>query len=339
MTLSIIIPTNNRAEVLSFALRSIQNNVTTSNDYEVIVVDNGSTDHTKAICESYENSIPNFRYIYDAEPGLLTGRHVGIEKANGEVLCFLDDDVELNPNYINGVITLFKDPNVTIATGPCLPKYEQYPPDWLSYFWTNTQTGGKWCGYLSLLDFGNEAQTIDPNFVWGLNFVIRKATILDLKGFHPDIVRDAQQFQGDGETGLTLKAAENGLLANYHPDLLLYHYVNKERVTKAYFKKRAYFQGVSNSFTDLRKLHLNNIPLPSNEKSLRDKLHPYYRWIKNFVPRKKQVNIPEEISDLMDDLAKNELNGYQFHQDFFNKDSKVKAWVLKADYWDFKLPK
>lgn len=337
MLLSIIIPTKNRAERLKFVLLSIQHNQVQDTAYEVIVIDNGSSDETPDVCRSFEGLLPNYSYVYDERPGLLTGRHRGASLAKGEILCFLDDDVELNPNYINSVRLAFEDSGVTIATGPCLPRYESYPPKWLDYFWTDEQSLGRWCGWLSLLDFGGDRRKIDPNFVWGLNFVIRKATLLELEGFHPDITsKEQQHFQGDGETGLTLKAQQKGIEALYHPGLLVYHYVNKERTTEAYFVKRAFGQGIFNSFTDLRKIHRDGKP-QQKKPSFRDKIHPYYRWIKLLMPQPKQ-DMPAAISALRQKLAQAEQEGYQSHQMAFKNDKNVRKWVLQDNYWNYDPP-
>lgn len=64
--------------------------------------------------------------------------------------------------------------------------------------------------WLSLLDIGQDVPNIDPNYIWGLNFSIRKQTMYDCGGFHPDLVPAYLQcWQGDGETGLTKKIKKN----------------------------------------------------------------------------------------------------------------------------------
>lgn len=332
---TIIIPTKNRSLSLADTLNSIAKQRDHSN-IEVIVIDNGSTDDTKNVCLSYDNQITNLTYIYDDEPGLLTGRHHGSLVAKGEVFCFLDDDVELNPLYVQQLCTLFKsNPNIKLATGPCLPKYEQYPPKWLTYFWQQLSYG-KSCPWLSLLDLGSEERFIDPNLVWGLNFVIRKEVLLELGGFHPDLVPSTmQEFQGDGETGLTLKVIEKDYLALYHPGLQLYHQVSAERLTPLYFKKRAYYQGVSDSFTSLRKTCFDQTP---KNRSLRDKLHPYYRWIKHLYPQKKKTIFPQEILDLQFAIQQSYQDGFDFHQQQYATNEKVKDWVNRQNYWNYKLP-
>lgn len=337
--ISVIIPTFNRANILERTLISIKDQ-NTDVKFEVIVVDNGSNDHTKQICEEYAKFIADFHYLFDDTPGLLTGRHLGAQNAKANILCFLDDDVALDNNYINSVFLNFQnDPTIQLATGPCLPEYETKPPEWLQYFWTEDKNG-KYCSWLSLLDFGDKLIEIDANFVWGLNFCIRKQALIDLGGFHPDCIPDhLQKYQGDGETGLTLKAKEKGLKAVYIPALSLKHYVSSSRLTKSYFQKRAYYQGVCNSFTAIR---ISNNPLKkntvSNFKKIRNFLHPLYSWIKPLFSRQKEEKIPSEIKHFLETLRIEELKGYEFHQQQFKIDQSVKNWVLKENYWDYKLP-
>ncbi|HTD39433.1 MAG TPA: glycosyltransferase family 2 protein, partial [Mucilaginibacter sp.] len=216
--ISIIIPTYNRSDSLKGTLESITKQSFEPNDFEVIVIDNGSTDDTKKICSTYEPVIKKFTYHYDDMPGLLTGRHKGAELARGDILSFIDDDVELSPNWLNGIAESFDNPEISLATGPCLPKFEVAPPEWLTYFWSDTPYGGKICTWLSLLDLGAEIVQINPNYVLGLNFSIRKSVLIELGGFHPDCIPShLQQYQGDGETGLTMKAEKSGLIALYNP--------------------------------------------------------------------------------------------------------------------------
>lgn len=336
LIISIIIPTFNRGNQLTSTLSSLA-----KQDWnipaEVIVVDNGSTDDTKTVVEQFEKQIPNLIYRYDAMPGLLTGRHHGAAIARGEILCFLDDDVILNQEYLKNLAeTFLNDKNLHLATGPCLPNYEDEPPQWLAHFWQQRHAG-QYCGWLSLLDFGNSEIEIDPNFVWGLNFCIRKKTLIDLGGFHPDCIPDRlQQYQGDGETGLTLKAIEKGLKAKYIPGLMLYHHVSKQRLTMEYFKKRAFYQGVCNSYTELRKQPSKTSIKPT---SFRNCIHQYYRWIKRLlVVQPTNKNISPEIKAIIDNLATAEKSGYHFHQTHFSRKAEVRKWVLKNDYWDYQLP-
>ncbi len=335
MKISIIIPTYNRATSLERTLNSISK-LAHIGSLEVIVVDNGSTDNTREVCTKLNSKQEFiFRYIFDNEPGLLTGRHAGALAATGDILCFLDDDVELTSNWLSGVKDAFKDNEVQLATGPSLPNYENPPPDWINYLWYNA-SNGKVLTWLSLMDLGDNKIDIDPNYVWGLNFCIRKTALLGLGGFHPDnIPQNLQMYQGDGETGLTLKARDQKYVAIYHPDIKVYHFINSERLTIDYFEKRAYYQGVCDSFTSLRKAR-KTVTSPSMILSVFRTLNTIIRW----APRKVYhlILYPNEFRAIESRLKAKEKEGFEFHQQAYKCNSRVRNWVERNDYWDYKLP-
>ena len=253
--ISIIIPTLNRASLLKLAITSFCCQQFSPKEFEILIVDNGSTDNTKNIVEVAITEYPSHQihYIYEPEPGLLSGRHRGALEAKGEILTFVDDDIEADANWLKAIEESFHDSTVQIVGGRNLPKYEVEPPQWLEWFWTD-HPYGKYCGYLSLLDFGSEVREIDANHVWGLNFSIRKSALFELGGFHPDCIdKHLQHFQGDGETGLTQKANQRGYKAIYQPKALVFHHVSKQRMTYEYFEQRYIYQGVCDSYSDIRR--------------------------------------------------------------------------------------
>jgi len=93
-----------------------------------------------------------------------------------------------------------------------------------------------------------------PNYIWGLDFAIRRRALFDLGGFHPDCISDAlQHFQGDGETGLTMKAFVQGYKAVFTSRAKVYHFISASRMTPEYFERRAYYQGVCDSYSRIRR--------------------------------------------------------------------------------------
>lgn len=338
---SVIIPTFNRSFVLAETLGSIAalNGI---ENIEVIVVDNGSTDNTKQTVEQYSNSIPHLCYAYDATPGLLSGRHKGAELATAEFLSFIDDDVLLNKQWSKEIVQCFStDIDTKLITGPCLPKYESGPAHWLEAFWEPTGNGGTCCGWLSLLDEGMTSKPIDPFFVWGLNFSIRKNVLRELGGFHPDnIPPQLQQFQGDGETGLARKAREKGYKAMYLAGAALQHQVPMSRLTIGYFEKRAFYQGVCDSYTQQRMANglymqetSNTQSQPVNKPSF---LGRAFNKIKSLAVKPPMIN--KEAEEMKLHLKAKYNDGFLFHQHAFNTDEKVRDWVLKKDYFNYQLP-
>jgi glycosyltransferase involved in cell wall biosynthesis len=337
---SIIIPTLNRQHQLRDTLYFLSKVDSPKDIFEIIIIDNGSIDETKLIVKEFikENTDIQVKYLYDDTPGLLTGRHKGAEVALGEILTFIDDDVQVTPGWLKSIIDVFhKNDNIHFLTGPCLPYYEEFPPNWLKYFWDENEYGS-YCGWLSLLNFGDSPKEINPNFVWGLNFSVRKSTFEYLGGFHPDSIAPALQcYQGDGETGLTQKAIERGIKGYYHPGVMLFHHVTTSRMTLEYFEKRAFFQGICDSFSSFRSYSPRTQP-PKNRSFLKNKLNNLSHRIKAKIQQKEIIQLPKEIINLKVALENKRIDGYNFHQKAYAENPSVRAWVKKANYLDFKIP-
>lgn len=343
---SIIIPTYNRSAQLERTLLHIAKLRDNPGSFEVLVVDNGSTDETNKVLEEFgtKHTSLNFRHFYAPIPGLLTGRHRGAAEAKGDILTFIDDDVHVTSGWLTAIRqTMHTCEDVMLLTGPCLPLYETHPPEWVQHFWT-TDANGRYCGWHSLLNLGEEKKYIPAEFVWGLNFTIRKSAFISLKGFNPDnIPSGLQMFQGDGETGLAIKASKAGMAAYYNPDVALYHEIPAERLTTDYFNKRAFYQGVCNSFTKIRNQHnLNGLSVTGEKITPQIKL---LKRVKNLLRKSikfqdnRSINsLDKEAAELVSIFKAEEQRGFDFHQSHFQSNSDVRNWVLKDDYLDYSLP-
>ena len=186
INLSIIIPTRNRSRLLHNTIDSITRQTYPKDEFEVIVIDNGSTDNTKDVVTSFSSILPNLVYYYDATPGLHVGRHNGYKLAKSDLLVYADDDIEAFPTWLEGVFESFQDPDVMLVGGKDLPKYEQKPPFWIEEQWYKIGKEGHFLGALSLIDLGDTIKEIPPYYVYGCNYSVRKALITETKGFHPD---------------------------------------------------------------------------------------------------------------------------------------------------------
>lgn len=316
---SVIIPTMNRADSLAVTLRAMAKQSLRPLKYEILVVDNGSTDHTAEVVAQCVNEFPShtIRYIEASPPGLLTGRHKGALESRGAVLTFVDDDVDVAPNYAESILTAFRDPKVCLVGGPCRPLFETEPPDWLEHYYHH-QSGKVMCVDLSLCDLGDSPHTIHPCMVWGLNFSIRRETLWECGGFHPDnIPQSLQMYQGDGETGLSDAIARSGKVAHYVPGAAVTHIVPSSRLTEEYFCKRYFYQGVCSSYTEIRtKRSTQNLSIP--------------------VPVRVNPESPEAIHQRIHNAY---VDGYIFHQSAVKQSPTLLQWVLRPDYWDYELPK
>ena len=105
MKVSVIIPTYNTANLVGLAIESVYNS--TYKNFEIIVVDDGSTDNTREVIETLKSKFV-FIYIYQKNKGLAGARNTGIEKASGDFLVFLDSDDLVLPEKFEKQIAEFK---------------------------------------------------------------------------------------------------------------------------------------------------------------------------------------------------------------------------------------
>jgi glycosyltransferase involved in cell wall biosynthesis len=331
--ISIIIPTFNRGPSLSRTLQSVATVVVADEAAEIIIVDNGSTDQTPDVYRAVKDNFPKLplRYFRERVPGLLSGRHRGAKEARGDVLAFLDDDVLLAPGWLDALRDAFRDPAVGLVGGPSRPRYDGDPPAWLDAFWSECE-GGRYLGELSLIDLGTEKKPIDPCFVFGLNFSVRKSVFQACRGFHPDLVPKAlQRYQGDGETGLSLKISKLGShAALYHPDVAVTHMIPMSRLTLVAFEQRGFYQGVCDSYTRIRS---EGVMPPAPGRAWKDPLRPLKRNLRRAVlSRRCDAKSVREL------LGRSHAMGVAFHREEVRNDPTLMNWVLKPDYLDYSLP-
>src|SRR5215475_7873344 len=122
---SIIVPTRNRAASLARTLQSLCAQRLQAG-YQLLVVDNGSTDETRKVAQEAIATNPQqmIQYIQEPVPGLLSGRHRGALEAKSDLLIFVDDDIEAEPGWLAAFLDSFGDPTVQLVGGPSLPSYE-----------------------------------------------------------------------------------------------------------------------------------------------------------------------------------------------------------------------
>lgn len=327
MKATVIIPTFNRKNQLINTLKSLTEISFNKADFEIIVIDNGSNDGTKELIEKFhiQYSDLNLYYYYDDTPGLLTGRHLGARKSNSDLLVFIDDDVKVSTNWLSSIVDSFENNNdLQLLGGKCLPDFQSQPPFWVEYFWQEIPGLGKMLPNLSLCDFGEEFKIINPSYIWGLNFSIRKSTLWKLGGFNPDnMPAFFQEFQGDGETGLALKFSKLGLLSMYNPNVLLFHCIPDSRLTIEYFERRAFYQGICNSFTRIQQNKLEF--LISSLRRLVDSS-------KYLFTARNSKKVPSKIKIIKIRLDLLEQAGFDFHQKVYHEFPEVKNWVDRLNY-------
>jgi len=327
--LSVIIPTRNRAALLKCTLDSIVKQTIDQSLFEVIICDNNSTDDTGEISHIFAHKFLNFRYEKTIEPGLHVGRNKGFLESKGDILVYIDDDIEALPEWLYTINEAFNDEDVVLVGGKNLPKWEIPPPDWALQMWAPNQHGERVCGYFSIIDLGNEIKATDPYNVYGCNFSVKKSIINETKGFHPDgMPQEMIKYRGDGESAVSEYIKQNGYKTIYHPMASVFHLVSNERLTIDYLRKRGFNQGVSDSYTTIRT------PKLASSKRIfifKSTLKKVLYGILNFCKTKPQETV-NDFSVWYKAIDDGHRKGFNFHQQKVKESPELKAWVMKDNY-------
>jgi glycosyltransferase involved in cell wall biosynthesis len=325
---SIIIPTYRRPASALAALNSVLAQQI-DGAFEVLVADNACDPRLGEEVERAGRGagVPVV-HLPVPDLGLHNGRHAGAQRARGELLVFVDDDVAVAEGWLQAVLEAFADPQVHLVGGRYLPRYEHAPPPWLEDLWEQSPLG-RTCSHLSLLDFGDEPRRIDPDYVWGLSFGIRKQTLYRLGGFHPDAFPwELRRYRGDGETHVSSSARRAGLAAIYQPGALVHHRVDAERLTPEYFARRAHLQGISDSFLALRA---------GAHRRRRDRLRAWLGRARRGL--RIRARRWRELRPALRDLIRAGYEaGYRYHQEQVCRDPTLRSWVHRHDYWGARVP-
>src|SRR3712207_267108 len=148
LALSVVISTYNRADLLPGAIGGGLSQVDGTPPFELIVVDNRSTDGTKSVVEGFTASDPRVRYVYEPQQGLSPARNAAVRAWRAAILAFTDDDVRVPGDWVRGIVRAFEEwPGADVVGGKVLPDWPSAPPAWL--------TPEHWAP-LALVDYGDE---------------------------------------------------------------------------------------------------------------------------------------------------------------------------------------
>lgn len=242
---SIIIPTYNRAKMLSLTLDSFINQSYPKDCYEIIVVNNNSTDKTQDIIDTYVNKYPGLvKTLFEERQGVHYARNSAVHLAKGELLYYTDDDMIAHEDLILNLSRVFSDNlEVASASGKIIPKWEIEPPAWVKEHLMNC--------WLSLNDLGdNTIISEDDIGVFSCHQMLRKNIFLKSGGFNPE--NTAGEWIGDGETGLNIKIKDLGYKFAYVGNSVIEHMIPPTRMTQSYLNKRLANQGNCDSYTYYR---------------------------------------------------------------------------------------
>jgi len=203
----------------------------TTVEWEVLVVDNNSTDQTREVVEECSRRHPGrFRYLFEPTQGKSHALNAGIREAHGEILAFMDDDVTVAPTWLMNLTAPLTGGNWTGSGGRILPERDFTPPRWLSL------SGPYDAAPLALWERGLNAGPLDePPF--GTNMAFHRQAFEKFGGFRTDLGPQPGTEIRSEDTEFCRRLLDASERLYYEPSAIVYHSVNKERIRKSYFLK------------------------------------------------------------------------------------------------------
>lgn len=238
--ISAIICTHNRDSYLGAAIDSLL--AQDFADFEIVVVDNASSDRTREVTESRSG----VKYVYEPVTGLSVARNTGAGVATGEILAYLDDDAVASPRWLSVLYAAYKDDEkLAIAGGK------------VTLIWPEGYSAPAWlseglAGNLGAYDLGDKVVYIhNPGLTpRGLNYSIRSAFLEQIGGFNVNLGRVGKKLLSNEELLMTEQALKLGWQVAYLPDALVAHNVSPERLDQSWFLSRSWWQGISECYRE-----------------------------------------------------------------------------------------
>ena len=243
---TVLIATYNRAALLHETLVSLTKmHVRPGRRWEVVVVDNNSSDDTRGVVERLQAAFPvPLRYVFEGRQGRSSALNTGITVALGAVLAFTDDDVQVAPGWLDAACDALSgdDASLAYAGGPVRPIWEAPPPAWL-----DPARGDLW-GTIAIQDHGPERFIYEDRrrVPLGANMATRREFFDVVGPFRADLGRSSGTLVlGQEVPEILLRARHAGLRGVYVPEMELHHHVPARRLTPEYFRKWWFGKGVS----------------------------------------------------------------------------------------------
>lgn len=228
---SVVLSTYNRASRLALALEALLQQIGAP-AYEVIVVDNNSTDDTREVVSALAATDGRLRYAFEPRQGLSHGRNTGIGLARAPIIALTDDDVRVAPDWIAQLERTFREhPEIDYIGGRVLPNWLEPPPRWL--------TTAHWSP-LALQDYGEEPMSTGREravCLVGASLTFRRRVFETVGLFTPALGRIKDGIGSTEDHDMQLRMWRAGMRGLYAPNVVSSADVTPDRMQKAYHRR------------------------------------------------------------------------------------------------------
>jgi glucosyl-dolichyl phosphate glucuronosyltransferase len=230
--ISVVVCTYNRTELLRTALETLCKQSLDTSLFEIIVVDNNSTDNTRSVIESFMGH-GNVRYVLEKMPGISYARNAGWLLAQGQYVGFTDDDVRVPENWLEVAEKIIETKSPDIFGGPYFPFYISPKAAWFKDEYQS-------------LDLGPRSRMLsDTEYFHGPNMFFRRSLLDEFGGFDPKLGHHGDVL-GYGEEATLIRKIRSkkpGATAFYEPGLYVLHLVQSMKMGKAWNISKTFILG------------------------------------------------------------------------------------------------
>jgi GT2 family glycosyltransferase len=214
-------------------------------DWELVVVDNGSTDDTVRVVSKLHALYPRrVRLIRESCLGLSAARNAGVHAATGDLIAFLDDDASPMPGWLEALAEALASQNVLAAGGPVEPLFSSELPPWFSE---------RYLPYLTVFDKGPAIVGLTYNeYPRGTNMAFRREAFERYGLFSTDLGRKAAVLRSCEEIEFCLRLERAGARILYMPEARVQHEIRTERLSADWMRARYAAQGHSEAILEWR---------------------------------------------------------------------------------------
>lgn len=247
MRFSFVTCTYNRAEYLSRTLQSLVEQDFDPENFQIVIINNNSTDSTAEVCESFVNKYPNLKIEHHKEmsQGLSFALNRGIQEAKGEYIIYVDDDETIGKEHLKKLAEyLDKHPEIFLAASAVIPIYEEAEPKWMSPF-TRRLVGG----YFNL---GHKIKKLKKTNYPGTGHTIIKRELYSQFGsYNTELGRKGRGLLGAEDKDMSFRLVSNNIECYYLPEIPIYHHIPVYKLTDEFFTKLTYSTGRSEKIRTL----------------------------------------------------------------------------------------